>query len=100
MQDTAGEVEMNTWATYSCGSLHMDRQRQNEQLEPTYNSSVLIQVVALKIFREQGTIETGGGRGLRRPVLATRHDNDNDDDDDDDDDAQNILVFLKIAYFL
>ena len=32
MQDT-GEVGM-----YSCGPLHMDKQKQDDQLEPTYNS--------------------------------------------------------------
>ena len=36
MQDTAGEVEMNSYVTYSCGPLHMDEQRQDVQLGPTY----------------------------------------------------------------
>ena len=45
MRDTAGEVGTNSYVTYSCGPLHM--QRQDDQLEPTYNSSVAIQVVAL-----------------------------------------------------
>ena len=31
--DTAGEV-----GTYFCGPLHMDEQRQDELLEPTYSS--------------------------------------------------------------
>ena len=34
---------------YSCGPLHMDKQSQDIQLEPTYNSSMPIQDVALKI---------------------------------------------------
>ena len=42
----------------------MDEQRQNDQLEPTYNSSVPIQDVASKTYRERWTIETGG---LREP---------------------------------
>ena len=33
--------------TYSCGPSHMDEQRQDDQQEPTYNSSVPIQDVAL-----------------------------------------------------
>ena len=62
----------------------MDEQRQDDQLEPIYNSSMLIQDVALKTYREQWTIETGGKRGSGRSVLAARHDDDDDDDDDDD----------------
>ena len=59
--------------TYSCGPHHMDEQRQNNQLEPTYNSSVPIRDVALKTSREQWTIETGGERGSGRSVLAAHH---------------------------
>ena len=43
--------------------LHMDEQRQNDQLEPSYNSSVQIQDVDFKTYRKQWTIEKGGGRG-------------------------------------
>ena len=38
MQDTAGEEETNSKVIYSCGPLHMDEQRQDDQLEPIYNS--------------------------------------------------------------
>ena len=55
----------------------MDGQRQDNQLEPIYNTSVPIQDVALKTTWERWTIETGGERGSGRSVLATRH---NDDD--------------------
>ena len=41
----------------------MDEQRQWDQLEPTYNSSVLIQDVALKTYWRQWTIEKCGRRG-------------------------------------
>ena len=41
-----------------------------------YNSSVPIQDVALKTYRERWTIETGGKRGSGRSVLAARHDDD------------------------
>ena len=58
---------------YSCGPLHIDEQRLNDQLEPTYNSSVPIQDIALKTFRERWTIETGGKRGSGRFMLAARH---------------------------
>ena len=61
----------------------MDEQKQDDLLEPTYNSSVFIQDIALKTSREQCTIETGGERGSGRSMLAARHDDDDDDDDDD-----------------
>ena len=54
----------------------MDEQRQDDQLEPIYNSSVLIQDIALKTFREQWTIEMGGERGSGRSLLVVRHDDD------------------------
>ena len=59
-----------------CGPHHMDEQRQDDQLEPIYNSSVPIQYIALKTSREQWTIETGGERGSERFILAARHDDD------------------------
>ena len=34
----------------------MDEQKQDDQLEPTYNSSVLIQDIALKTYRKRRTI--------------------------------------------
>ena len=57
----------------------MDEQKQDDQLEPIYNSSVPIQDVALKTYRVQWTIEMGGVRGSGRSVLAARHDDDDDD---------------------
>ena len=51
IRDTAGEVR--TWAIYSCGPLYMDKQRQDNQLETIYNSSVPIQDIALKTSRER-----------------------------------------------
>ena len=56
----------------------MDEEMQDDQLEPTYNSSVLRQDVALKTNRERWTIEKGGGRGSGRSVLVAWH---HDDDD-------------------
>ena len=52
----------------------MDKQRQNDQLEPIYNSSVPIQDIALKTSLEQKMIVIGGKRGSGRSVLAARHD--------------------------
>ena len=38
MWDTAGEVGTSSLVIYSCGHLHMDEQRQDNQLEPTHSS--------------------------------------------------------------
>ena len=77
MWDTAGEVGVNSQVTYSSGLPHMDEQRQDDQLGPTYNSSVLIQDVALKTYRKQWTIEkVWKGSGIS--VLVVWHDEDDD----------------------
>ena len=52
----------------------MDEQRQDDQLEPIYNSSVPIQDRAWKTYRERWTIVNGGERGSGRSVLAAQHD--------------------------
>ena len=70
----------------------MDKQRQDDQLEPTYNSSVPIQGVAMKTYRKRWTIEKGGRRGSGISALVTWHDYDDDDDDDD--------LFLKIRLLI
>ena len=54
----------------------MDEQRQDDQLEPTYNSSVLIQGVALKTSRERLTIVTDTEKVSKRSMLAVPHDDD------------------------
>ena len=74
----------------------MDEQRQDDQLEPIYNSSVPTQDVALKTSRERWTIETSGEGGSEGCVLVTRHDDDYDDDDDDDDDNKIIIKCWEI----
>ena len=63
---------------------HMDEQKQDDQLEHTYNSSVRIRDVALKTCQRQWTIGRSGERGSGISVLAARH-------DDDDDDVYNIF---------
>ena len=75
MQDTAREVGTNLFVTYSCEHLHMVEQIRDDQLEPIYNSSVSTEVVALKTYQEDCTIETGGERGSGRSLLAAWHDN-------------------------
>ena len=58
----------------------MDEQRQDDQLEPTYNSSVPIEDIALKSYRERWAIGRGGERGSGISALAARHDDDDDDE--------------------
>ena len=64
------------------GSLHMGVQRQDDLLEPTYNSSVLIRDVALMNCRKQWTIEKGGEKGSGISVLMVWPDDDDDDEYD------------------
>ena len=69
---------------YSCGSLHVDEQRQDVQLEPMYNSSVPIRDVALRICRKQWTIGRCGERGSGISVLIAQHEGNDDDSLDKD----------------
>ena len=61
----------------------MDEQRQDDQLESIYNSSVPIQNIALTTSRDEWTIGTGSKREREREresgrsVLAARQDDDN-----------------------
>ena len=57
----------------------MGKQRQDDQLERIYNSSVPMKDVALKTDQERWLIETGGKRGSGRSALVARHDDDDDD---------------------
>ena len=63
---------------YSCGPLHMDEQRLDDQQELIHNSSVPIRDVAWKTCWERWTIETGGERGSGRSVLVERYHDDVD----------------------
>ena len=56
MLDTARDVRTNSYVTNSCGPLHMDEQRQDEQPERSYNSPVPIQDVGLRTYWRQWTI--------------------------------------------
>ena len=42
MQDTAGEAGTSSQVMFSFGLPHMAEQKQDDQLEPTYSSSVRI----------------------------------------------------------
>ena len=42
MRDSAGEVRTNSYVTYSCEPLHMDKQKQDDQLELIYTNYVPI----------------------------------------------------------
>ena len=59
-----------------CGPLHMDEQRQDDQLEPTYSNSVPIRGVIPKTCRKQRTIGRCGERRSGISVLIARHDED------------------------
>ena len=47
----------------------MDKQREDDCLEPTYNSSVLVKDVALRTSRKQWTIEMGDRKGTGISML-------------------------------
>ena len=55
---------------------HMAKQKQDDQLEYTYNSYVRIRDVALKTCQKRWMIERSGERGSGISVLAARHDDD------------------------
>ena len=69
MRDTAGEVR----------TVIIDILPRTSKGRVIYNNSVPIPDLALKIYRERWTIETGGGRGSGRSVLVAWHDDDDDD---------------------
>ena len=74
---------------YSYGPPHMAKQKQDDQLEPTYSSYVKTQDVTLKTCRRRWMIGISDKRGSGISVLAARH-----DDDDDDDLTHNRLIGL------
>ena len=65
---------------FSYGPPHMAEQKQDDQLEPTYSSSVRIRDVALRTCQKWLTIGRSGERGWGISVLAARHDDDDDDE--------------------
>ena len=77
---------------YSYGPPHMTGQKQEDQLEHTFSSSVRIRDVALKTCRRRWTTGRSGERGSGISVLAARH--------HDDDEDSFIVVFLSVCMFL
>ena len=71
---------------FSFGPPHMAEQKQNDQLELTYYSSVRIRDVAPRTCQKRWMIGRSGEKGSGISVLATRH-------DDDDDDVNYFLFF-------
>ena len=61
---------------FSYGPRHMAEQKHDDQLEPTYSSSVRIRDVALRTYQKRWTIGRSGERGSGISVLAVRHDDD------------------------
>ena len=59
--------------------LMMAEQKQDNQLEHTYSSSVRIGDIALKTYQRRWTIGRSGERGSGISVLAARRDDDGDD---------------------
>ena len=78
-RNTAGEIGTSSCVMYSCGSLHMDEQRQGVQLKRTYSSSVPIRDVALRTCRKQWMKGRGGERGSRISMRIAWHGEDNND---------------------
>ena len=54
----------------------MAEQKQGDQLEPPYSSSVMIRDVALRTCQKRRTIERSGERGSGISVLVAQDDDD------------------------
>ena len=76
MQDTAWEARTSSSVMYSYGPPHMDKQKQDDQLEHIYSSYVRIQDVALKTCQKQWMIKRSGERESGISVLAEWYDDD------------------------
>ena len=63
---------------YSYGPFHIAEQKQGNQLEPTYCSSVRFRSVVLRTCRKRWTIGKGGQRESGISVLMVRQDDDDE----------------------
>ena len=63
---------------FSYGPTHKAEQKQADQLEPTYSSSVRIWDVALRTCQKRWTIGRSGKRGSGISMLVAQQDDDND----------------------
>ena len=70
---------------YSYGPLHVAKQKQCHQLEPTYSSSVRIRSVTWRTSRKRRTIGRGGEKGSGISVMAAW---------EDDDEATEWLIWI------
>ena len=74
MQDPAGEVgRAHKWCT-PLGLPHVCVQKQGDQLEHEYSSSVRIRDVTLRTYQKRWTIGRSGERGSGISVLVARND--------------------------
>ena len=62
VQDTAREAGTSSWVMYSYGPPHMAVQKQDDQLEHTFSSSVRRRNVALKTCQRRWTMGRSGER--------------------------------------
>ena len=85
---------------YSNGPPHMAKQKQDDQLEHTFNSFVRIRDVALKTCQRRWMIGRSGERGSGISVLAARDDDDDDDDDDIVYPNKTIMLYNHFIYFI
>ena len=76
MPETAGEARTRSQVMCSCGPPHMANQKQDDQLEHSYSSSVMIWDVTLKTYRRRWMIGIRGERVSGISVLAALHDDD------------------------
>ena len=76
---------------YFYGPPQMAEQKQDDQLEQTYSSSVRIRDVALKTCQRRWTIGRSGERGSGISALAAQH--------DDDDTVYSFFVLLLLLLF-
>ena len=88
MPDTAGEARTSSYGVYSCGPPHISNQKQDDQLEHTYSSYVMIRDVTLKTCQRRWMIGRRGERGSGISVLAARH--------DDEWTIDNIYIYIYI----
>ena len=78
------------------GTPHMAEQKQGDQLEPTYSSSVRIRGVALRTCQKLWTIGRSGERGSGISVLMARQ----DDDDEILSNKCNVLFYHDFLYIM
>ena len=80
---------------YSYGPPHMAEQKQDDQLEHTYNNSVRIRDEALRTCQNRWTIGRSGTRGSGISVLAAWHDDDDDEEEEEEEEEEFIFIFKQ-----